>query len=39
MEKITEILIGTNNIGKYREICELLPKKIAKRKNLNNIEN
>ena len=30
MEKITEILIGTNNIGKYREICELLPKKIAK---------
>ena len=30
MEKITEILIGTNNIGKYREICELLPKKIVK---------
>jgi len=30
MKKIDEILIGTNNIGKYREICELLPKKIVK---------
>ena len=30
MEKIKEIIIGTNNDGKYREICELLPKKIIK---------
>ena len=30
MEKIKEILIGTNNDGKYREICYLLPKKIKK---------
>ena len=30
MEKIKEILIGTHNIGKYREICGLLPKKIKK---------
>ena len=30
MNKIKEILIGTNNIGKYREICDLLPKKIKK---------
>ena len=30
MNKIKEILIGTNNIGKYREICDLLPKKIIK---------
>ena len=30
MSKIKEILIGTNNIGKYREICDLLPKKIQK---------
>jgi len=30
MNKIKEILIGTNNIGKYREICDLLPKKIQK---------
>jgi len=30
MKKIKEILIGTNNIGKYREICDLLPKKIKK---------
>ena len=30
MEKIKEILIGTNNEGKYREICDLLPKKIKK---------
>ena len=28
MEKIKEIVIGTNNDGKYREICDLLPKKI-----------
>ena len=30
MDKIKEILIGTNNIGKYREICGLLPKEIKK---------
>jgi len=30
MRKIKEILIGTNNIGKYREICDLLPKKVKK---------
>ena len=30
MNKIKEILIGTNNIGKYKEICALLPKGIRK---------
>lgn len=30
MNKIKEILIGTNNIGKYKEICQLLPKKLKK---------
>tara|TARA_Y100000590_G_scaffold463767_1_gene631332 strand:- start:560 stop:1147 length:588 start_codon:yes stop_codon:yes gene_type:complete len=30
MDKIKEILIGTNNIGKYREICDLLPQEIKK---------
>ena len=30
MNKITEIIIGTNNKGKYKEICELLPIKIKK---------
>jgi len=30
MKKIKEILIGTHNIGKYREICSLLPKAIIK---------
>ena len=37
MDKIKEILIGTNNIGKYKEICSLLPKKVIKHspKNLN----
>ena len=30
MNKIKEILIGTNNVGKYKEICALLPKKIKK---------
>ena len=30
MNKIKEILIGTNNVGKYKEICALLPKKIIK---------
>ena len=30
MNKIKEILIGTNNAGKYKEICTLLPKEIIK---------
>ena len=30
MDKIKEILIGTNNQGKYREICDLLPNHIKK---------
>ena len=30
MNKIKEIIIGTNNEGKYREICDLLPKDIKK---------
>ena len=30
MNKIKEILIGTNNEGKYREICDLLPIKLKK---------
>ena len=30
MNKIKEIIIGTNNKGKYREICDLLPKEIKK---------
>ncbi len=30
MKKIKEIIIGTNNDGKYREIRALLPKKIKK---------
>ena len=30
MKKIEEILIGTNNNGKYKELCHLLPKKIKK---------
>ena len=30
MRKIKEVLIGTNNPGKYKEICTLLPKKIKK---------
>ena len=30
MNKIKEILIGTNNKGKYREICNLLPNGIKK---------
>ena len=30
MKKIKEIIIGTNNEGKYREICDLLPKIIKK---------
>ena len=31
MNKIEEILIGTNNDGKYKEICDLLPHKVKKR--------
>ena len=30
MNKIEEIIIGTNNEGKYKEICDLLPKEIKK---------
>jgi XTP/dITP diphosphohydrolase len=30
MNKIKEIVIGTNNEGKYKEICGLLPNKIKK---------
>ena len=30
MGKIRKILIGTNNMGKYKEICALLPKKVIK---------
>ena len=30
MKKIKEIIVGTNNNGKYKEICDLLPKKIKK---------
>ena len=30
MDKIKKILNGTNNPGKYKEICELLPKEITK---------
>jgi len=30
MKKIREIIIGTNNKGKYKEICHLLPRKIKK---------
>ena len=30
MSKIKEIIIGTNNEGKYKEICGLLPNKIKK---------
>ena len=30
MNKIKEIVIGTNNEGKYREICDLLPNNIKK---------
>ena len=28
MNQIKEIIIGTNNEGKYREICDLLPNKV-----------
>ena len=30
MNKIKEIIIGTNNEGKYKEICDLLPDKVKK---------
>jgi len=30
MNKITEMIIGTNNQGKYKEICDLLPVNIKK---------
>ena len=30
MSKIKEIFIGTNNKGKYREICNLLPNELRK---------
>ena len=30
MPKIGEILVGTNNKGKYREICSLLPNELKK---------
>ena len=30
MNKIKEVLIGTNNGGKYKEICCLLPNKVKK---------
>ena len=30
MNKIKEIIIGTNNKGKYREICDLLPNQLKK---------
>ena len=31
MSKIKEIIIGTNNAGKSKEICGLLPKKVKKK--------
>jgi len=31
MNKIKEIIIGTNNWGKYKEICDLLPNAVKKR--------
>ena len=30
MKKIKEVLVGTNNQGKYKEICDLLPKEVKK---------
>ena len=30
MNKIEKIIIGTNNDGKYKEICDLLPNKVKK---------
>ena len=31
MDKIKEVVIGTNNEGKYKEICSLLPNEVKKR--------
>ena len=31
MNKIEEIIVGTNNEGKYKEICGLLPNTVTKR--------
>ena len=30
MNKINEVLVGTNNQGKYKEICDLLPNNVKK---------
>jgi XTP/dITP diphosphohydrolase len=30
MDKIKEIIVGTNNDGKYKEICDLLPDSVKK---------
>ena len=30
MDKIKEIVVGTNNEGKYKEICDLLPNQVKK---------
>ncbi len=30
MNKIKKLIIGTNNQGKYKEICDLLPQEIKK---------
>ena len=30
MNEIKKIIIGTNNAGKYKEICDLLPKEVKK---------
>ena len=30
MDKIKEIIVGTNNEGKYKEICDLLPNSVKK---------
>ena len=30
MKKIDKIIVGTHNNGKFKEICDLLPKNITK---------
>ena len=30
MKEINKIIVGTHNNGKFKEICDLLPKKIIK---------
>ena len=30
MKKIKDIIVGTHNVGKFKEICDLLPKDIKK---------